>query len=67
MNELTELRKDRNLSQKELADKLGLSQPMIAMMEAGERRGSDATKLKVAKFFGKTVDEIFFTKNNHLK
>lgn len=67
MNELTELRKDHNLSQKELADKLGLSQPMIAMMEAGERRGSDATKLKVAKFFGKTVDEIFFTKNNHLK
>ena len=67
MNELTELRKAHNLSQKELADKLGLSQPMIAMMEAGERRGSDATKLKVAKFFGKTVDELFFTKNNHLK
>ncbi|MCT3465878.1 XRE family transcriptional regulator [Lactobacillus delbrueckii subsp. bulgaricus] len=67
MNELTELRKAHNLSQKELAEKLGLSQPMIAMMEAGERRGSDATKLKVAKFFGKTVDELFFTKNNHLK
>lgn len=67
MNELTELRKTHNLSQKELAEKLGLSQPMIAMMEAGERRGSDATKLKVAKFFGKTVDELFFTKNNHLK
>ncbi|MHC6158596.1 helix-turn-helix transcriptional regulator [Lactobacillus delbrueckii] len=67
MNELTKLRKAHNLSQKELADKLGLSQPMIAMMEAGERRGGDATKLKVAKFFGKTVDEIFFTKNSHLK
>lgn len=67
MNELTELRKAHNLSQKELADKLGLSQSMIAMMEAGERRGGDSTKLKVAKFFGKTVDEIFFTKNNHLK
>lgn len=67
MNELTKLREAHNLSQKELADKMGLSQPMIAMMEAGERRGSDATKLKVAKFFGKTVDEIFFTKNNHLK
>lgn len=67
MNELTELRKAHNLSQKELADKLGLSQPMIAMMEAGERRGSDATKLKVAKFFGKTVDDIFFTNINHLK
>lgn len=67
MNELTKLRKAHNLSQKELADKLGLSQPMIAMMEAGERRGGDETKLKVAKFFGKTVDEIFFTKNNHLK
>ncbi|MCT2877016.1 XRE family transcriptional regulator [Lactobacillus delbrueckii] len=67
MNELTELRKAHNLSQKELADKLGISQPMIAMMEAGERRGSDATKLKVAEFFGKTVDEIFFTNNSHLK
>lgn len=67
MNELTKLRKAHNLSQKELADKLGLSQSMIAMMEAGERRGGDATKLKVARFFGKTVDEIFFTKSNHLK
>lgn len=67
MNELTKLREAHNLSQKELADKRGLSQPMIAMMEAGERRGSDATKLKVTKFFDKTVDEIFFTKNNHLK
>lgn len=67
MNELTELRKAHNLSQKELADKLGLSQSMIAMMEAGERRGGDATKLKVARFFGKTVDEIFFTKSDHLK
>lgn len=67
MNELTELRKAHNLSQKELADKLGLSQSMIAMMEAGERRGGDATKLKVANFFGKTVDEIFFAKNNHFK
>ena len=67
MNELTELRKAHNLSQKELADKLGISQPMIAMMEAGERRGSDKTKLKIAKFFGKTVDEIFFTESNNLK
>lgn len=67
MNELTELRKAHNLSQKELADKLGISQSMIAMMETGERRGGDSTKLKVAKFFGKTVDEIFFAKSDHPK
>lgn len=32
---------------------------MLAMMEGGYRRGSDETKVKLAKFYGESVDSLF--------
>ena len=57
---LIKLRIDRGLNQKEAADKIGISQSMLSALEQGHRSGSDATKIKIAKFYGKTVESIFF-------
>ncbi len=57
---LIKLRIDRGLNQKEAADKIGISQSMLSALEQGYRSGSDAMKIKIAKFYGKTVESIFF-------
>lgn len=59
---LKELRLEKGLSQKEVADAVGITQSMLAMLERGERSGSDLTKAKLANFYGKTVDSIFFAR-----
>lgn len=57
---LRELRLKKGLSQKEAAEKIGISQSMLAMIESGERRGSDDTKVKIATFYKKSVGSLFF-------
>lgn len=47
-------------SQKEVADAIGISQSSYAMYETGDRMPSDENKRKLAAFFKKTVQEIFF-------
>lgn len=53
------LRKNKGQSQAQAAQKIGISQSMLAMLEAGDRRGGDETKVKIAKYYGKSVDDIF--------
>lgn len=55
---LRSLRGTRNLI--EVANAVGVSQSAISMYEAGERVPRDAIKVKLAKFFGVTVESIFF-------
>ncbi|MFS0883074.1 helix-turn-helix domain-containing protein [Metabacillus niabensis] len=55
------LRKERKLNQSDVAKLLGVATSTIAMMETGQRRGSDEMKKKLAKFYGRSVDEIFFS------
>lgn len=57
---LVEERNKRNLSQAEVARGSNVSQSMLAMMENGDRSGSDKTKKKLANFFGVTVGYLFF-------
>ena len=38
---------------------------MLAMLESGDRRGGDSTKVKVAQYYGASVDDIFFANNYH--
>ena len=58
---LIKLRIDRGLKQEEAAEKIGISQSMLSSLEQGTRSGSDATKIKVANFYGKSVEYIFFS------
>lgn len=33
---------------------------MLAMLETGDRKGSDATKMAIANYYGVSVEHIFF-------
>jgi transcriptional regulator with XRE-family HTH domain len=57
---LIQERKKLGLSQKKAAKKIGISQSMLAMIESGDRSGSDETKKKIAKFYKTTVGILFF-------
>lgn len=49
-----------NVTQNETANALGISISALAMYENGNRIPRDEIKLKIAKHYGKTVEEIFF-------
>lgn len=57
---LIELRGDKTRA--EVASALGLSVSTIAMYENGERIPRDETKMRIADYYGKSVEEIFFCK-----
>ena len=59
---LRELRGSR--TQNEVADAIGISVTAVGMYERGERIPRDEIKVKLAVFYGKTVEEIFFDKND---
>lgn len=60
---MIELRGDR--SQKEIAKQMGIPVSTYAMIEAGHRFPRPALQQKMARFFGVTVDELFFSQNDH--
>lgn len=58
-NRLEEFRKSRGLSQEELADLLEVSRQTIGSLENGRYNPSILLAFKLARFFGKTIDEMF--------
>lgn len=61
MNEsLVKARKERGLTISEAASQIGISYAMLAMMETKKRKGSDETKLKIARYYKKSVEELFY-------
>lgn len=50
-----------NRTREEVANAIGVSKSAIAMYEKGERVPRDPIKLKIAEYYGKTVQDIFFT------
>lgn len=57
---LRALRKARNLSMEKLARKLDISFTSVNQYESGTVTPRDEVKVKLANFFGVTVQEIFF-------
>jgi len=55
---LRELRGDK--TQKEVADAVGVTAMAISQYEQGERIPQDEIKVKLAKFFNKSIEDIFF-------
>ena len=55
---LTQLRGYR--SREEVAKAIGISVSAISMYENGERIPRDSIKIKLAAYFNKSVQEIFF-------
>lgn len=52
------MREKRGLSQGELAERVGVSQSMIAYIERGFKQPSVTVLKRIAKEFGCTVDEL---------
>lgn len=49
-----------------VAKAIGISVSAISMYENGERIPRDAIKIKLAEFYGKSVQEIFFDQKCHV-
>jgi len=58
-NMLKQLRLENNLTQEEIANKLGVTRQTIISIETNKYIPSLPLALKIAKFFKKNVEEIF--------
>jgi len=58
-NKLRELRKERNLTQEELARILGVTRQTIIAIENNKYDPTLRLALKIARFFSVSVEEIF--------
>jgi putative transcriptional regulator len=56
-----------NLTQADLANLLKVSRQTVNAVETGKFIPSTVLALKIAKIFGKTVEEIFFLEENDFK
>lgn len=58
-NILEKLRKEKNISQKELGKQLGVSRQTINSLENEKYNPSIILAFKISRFFNKTIEEIF--------
>ncbi len=58
-NRLEELRKERGMNQAELADILEVSRQTIGSLENGRYNPSIVLAFKIARFFDKSIEDIF--------
>ena len=58
-NEIREQRRQRGLSQAELAGALGVSRQTVISIESGRYLPSLPLAFTIARFFGQTVDKMF--------
>ena len=60
---IRELRGTKSLST--MANEIGITKSSLAMYERGERTPSDEKKIKIARYFGLSVQDIFFNHDEH--
>jgi len=58
-NRLRVLRAERDWSQAELAERLGVSRQTVNAVETGRYEPSLSLAFKIARLFGATIEEIF--------
>ena len=63
-NRLCEYRKKNNLSQEELAEKLGVSRQAVSKWERSEASPDTDNLIALAKLYGVTLDELIYGKND---
>ncbi|GKU24052.1 transcriptional regulator [Clostridium folliculivorans] len=59
-NRIKILRKESNITQDELAQKLGIARPTLSNIERGVNIPKGELILKIASYFEKPVEQIFF-------
>ena len=67
-NQITEnikkLRKEKGITQEELAKRIGVSRQTVNALEAGKYVPSTVLALKISKYFKMNVEEIFQLEDN---
>ena len=58
-NRIAALRKERGLSQAELAEAVEVTRQTIISLESGRYNASLALAHKIARYFHKTIEEVF--------
>lgn len=58
-NHICELRKERRITQSELADAVEVTRQTIISLENGKYNASLLLAHKIAQYFGMTIEEIF--------
>ena len=56
---IQELRKANKIMQAELADEMGVTRQTIISLEKGRYNASLELAFKIARYFGKTIEEVF--------
>ena len=56
---IQEPRKANKISQAELADEMGVTRQTIILLEKGRYNASLELAFKIARYFGKTIEEVF--------
>ena len=59
-NKLRKLRVEKNMTQQELADTLGISVSTVSSYELGTRVPSDKVKKQYSLFFNTSIEGLFF-------
>jgi len=62
-NKVAEFRLTKDLTQEELAKMVGVSRQSIISIEKEDCEPSVCLAIKIAKFFNKQVEEVFFLPN----
>ncbi|AFS40397.1 transcriptional regulator [Leuconostoc gasicomitatum] len=59
LNNLEKLRKEHKVSQQDFAQYLGVTRQTISSLENGRYNPSILLAMKIARYFGKSVENIF--------
>ena len=60
-NRIVSLRKEKKLSQEELAFAVGVTRQTITSIEVGKYTASLPLAFKIARFFGLSIEDVFNT------
>lgn len=63
-NKLEEIRKEKKITQEELANVLEVSRQTISSLEKGRYNPSITLAFKIARYFGMSIEEIFIYEEN---
>ena len=64
-NRLKVLRAERNWSQSDLADRLGVSRQSVNAIETGKYDPSLPLAFRIAELFGLAIEEVFTSPTHH--
>lgn len=67
MNRIRALREDRDLRQKDVAEKTGIDQRSLSNYENGKTNPDSYAIIKIADFFGVTCDYLLGVSDQNLK